>query len=123
MISKLLKYVFLIIGTISFVLGFLGIFIPLLPTTPLLLLASFCFVRSSKRINDWLINHRLFGSYINDYLNHRALKKRVKIYALILLWVSLIFSAILISKIYLGIILVIIGTVVSIHIIRLKTML
>lgn len=116
------KYLLLIIGTISLVLGTIGIFIPLLPTTPFILLASFCYIRSSNRLYDWLINHKIFGKYIYDYLVHKSVKKSAKITAVSLIWFSLFFSFYIIKNLYINLILLIIGLLVSIHIIRLKTL-
>ena len=116
------KYLLLIIGTISLVLGTIGIFIPILPTTPFILLASFCYIRSSNRLYDWLINHKIFGKYIYDYLVHKSVKKSAKITAVSLIWFSLFFSFYIIKNLYINLILLIIGLLVSIHIIRLKTL-
>lgn len=58
-IKSLKKYLLIIMGTISLILGTVGIFIPILPTTPFLLLASYCYIRSSKKLYNWLINHKV----------------------------------------------------------------
>ena len=65
--NRLLKSVLISIGTLSVFLGFLGIFIPLLPTTPFLLLAAACYIRSSDRFYQWLIDNKWLGRYIRDY--------------------------------------------------------
>ena len=114
-------YLLVIIGTISLILGTIGIIIPILPTTPFILLASFCYIRSSKRLYYWLINHKLFGKYIYDYLVHKSVKKSAKITAITLLWLSLGITIYLINS-YISFILIFIGIVVSIHIISLKTL-
>lgn len=114
-------YLLVIIGTISLILGTIGIFIPILPTTPFILLASFCYIRSSNRLYYWLINHKLFGKYIYDYLVHKSVKKSAKITAITLLWLSLGITIYLINS-YISFILIFIGIVVSIHIISLKTL-
>lgn len=62
-------------------LGVVGLFLPILPTTPFLLLASFCFVRSSPRLHQWLMNHRIFGRYVRDWEEKRAVRPGVKITA------------------------------------------
>lgn len=114
-------YLLVIIGTISLILGTIGIIIPILPTTPFILLASFCYIRSSNRLYYWLINHKLFGKYIYDYLVHKSVKKSAKITAITLLWLSLGITIYLINS-YISFILIFIGIVVSIHIISLKTL-
>lgn len=114
-------YLLVIIGTISLILGTIGIIIPILPTTPFILLASFCYIRSSNRLYYWLINHKLFGKYIYDYLVHKSVKKSAKITAITLLWLSLGITIYLINS-YISFILIFIGIAVSIHIISLKTL-
>ncbi|MGB4327736.1 MAG: YbaN family protein [Tenuifilum sp.] len=90
--SPVLRALFVIFGIVSFGLGVLGIFLPLLPTTPFMLLSAFLFIRSSGRLYRWLINHRLFGKYIHDYIERRSIPRRVKWYTLGLLWASILTS-------------------------------
>lgn len=116
------KYILIIIGLIALSLGFIGIIIPILPTTPFMLLAAYCFVRSSKRLYNWLINHKVFGVYIYNYLENRAIKKSAKISAMVLLWPSLLFTMCIIQKIPVTIILMVVGVFVSKHILSLKTL-
>ncbi len=123
MVSKsLIKYVLIIIGSISLTLGIVGVVIPILPTTPFLLLASFCYVRSSNRLYNWLINHKVFGAYIYNYMTYKAVKRSTKAGALILLWISLGSSIFIVPALHLKIFLCIIGITVSIHILKLKTL-
>ena len=82
----MIKWVLRGIGIVSVGLGVLGIFVPLLPTTPFLLLAAACFVRSSPRLYAWLIHHPWFGRYILYYREYRAIPLRIKVVALALLW-------------------------------------
>lgn len=104
------------------ILGIIGIFIPVLPTTPFFLLAAFCYMRSSKRLHDWLVNHKVFGEYIYNYLEYRAIRKKAKILALIFLWTTMLISIFVLSNIYLQFMLVIIGAGASIYILSLKTL-
>jgi len=80
------KHLFFICGILSVILGTLGIFIPLLPTTPFLLLAAWCFLRSSKKAHDWLLNNKLYGKYIKAYIEKTGIPIKIKIFTLILLW-------------------------------------
>ncbi len=120
--SGIKKYLLLGIGSIALALGVIGVVVPLLPTTPFLLLASFCYVRSSARLHRWLMNHRVFGKLLYDYTTHRAVKRNVKISALTCLWLSLAISIYVTGSLHLTIFLVIIGIGVSIHLLKLKTL-
>ena len=86
--SLLLRLLFAGLGTLFVVLGVLGIFLPILPTTPFLLLAAGCFARSSSRVYHWLLNHRAFGPIILEWREHRAMPYRAKRVALILIALS-----------------------------------
>jgi len=119
--SKLTYYIYLILGLLSLVLGAIGLFLPILPTTPFLLLASYFFLKSSKKMHDWLMRHRIFGNYIRNYLEHKAIKKSDRIKSLIFLWLTLIISMILSKNIHLILFLSLIGSAVSLHLMLLKT--
>lgn len=121
MLKSAKKYLLVILGTLSLAFGVTGIFLPLLPTTPFLLLASYCYIRSSKRLYTWLIHHKICGPYIYNYMTHRAVLKKTKIFSLICLWFSLVLSIILINNWYLRAFLMAVGIGVSIHLVKLKT--
>ncbi|HEY50887.1 MAG TPA: DUF454 domain-containing protein [Dehalococcoidia bacterium] len=76
-------------GTLSTGLGIIGILIPILPTTPFLLLAAACYMRSSERFYQWLINNRVFGSYVRNYIEGRGMPTRIKIFTILLLWLAI----------------------------------
>ncbi len=116
------KSLFFIGGSISLTLGFIGIFLPLLPTTPFLLLASFCFIRSSERIHRWLIQHPLFGTYLNNYIHHGGITSKDRIKALLLLWAGLGFSSFIAPNMHLKLFLLLIGSLVSLHLFKLRTL-
>lgn len=121
-VKAIKKYLLIFGGSVSLLLGILGIFLPVLPTTPFLLLTSFCFLRSSKRLYNWLINHRILGSYIYNYVTYRAINKNTRIGAMIFLWASLSFSIFVVPNLHLRIFLIVVGVGVSIHLFTLKTM-
>lgn len=83
-----LKYICLAIGLIALALGIIGIFVPMWPTTPFLLLAAACFVRSSERLYTWLIEHRHLGCYVRDYMSGKGIPLRAKWLSLGLMWVT-----------------------------------
>jgi hypothetical protein len=91
--SPLLRALFLGIGVLSTALGVLGIFLPLLPTVPLLLLAAACFARSSPRCYAWLLDHPRLGPMVSDYLDGNGIPLRAKVWAILLLWTSISLSA------------------------------
>ncbi|GAA0604492.1 hypothetical protein GCM10009001_22110 [Virgibacillus siamensis] len=86
------KFLLVIAGSVSLVLGLIGIILPLLPTTPLLLLAAACYVRSSKRLYLWLITNKYFGSYIENYRQGRGIPLKAKVMGVIVLWITMGFS-------------------------------
>lgn len=84
------------LGWTCIVVGVIGIFLPVLPTTPFLLLASACFVRSSPRFHQWLITHKYFGRYLAYYLDGKGIPRKAKVGIIVLLWVTMTPSALLI---------------------------
>ncbi len=107
------------LGLLSVGLGVLGIFLPLLPTTPFLLLAAACFARSSPRLDHWLHRNRLFGNYLRAYREGQGIPRRARITALAMLWATLLASAVLVPKWPVWLLLGAIGAGVSLHILRL----
>lgn len=122
MASRLRKYLLLAAGSLFLAIGVAGVFIPLLPTTPLLLISAYCYMRSSERLYHWLIHHKILGAYIYNYITYRALPKRAKVSALVFLWLMLTISILCISNLHAEILLVVVGLGVSIHLLALKTL-
>ena len=85
------KTLFVVLGALSLLLGLVGIFVPLLPTTPFLLLAAALWVRSSPRLYAWLLAHRRLGPYIRNFRENRAIPLRAKILSVTLLWATLLY--------------------------------
>ena len=81
-----------IAGALAVLLGILGLFLPLLPTTPFLLLASWCFARGSDRLHRWLLSHRVFGEYLRNFEAGRGIPLKAKILATLMLWGSLLMA-------------------------------
>ena len=86
------RLVFLALGTLFVALGIAGIFLPVLPTTPFMLLAAACYARASTRFYNWLLNHRLFGTTILEWRRYRSIPYRVKWTAIILMGATLSIS-------------------------------
>ena len=120
--NKIIRLLLIIAGTICLALGLIGIFLPILPTTPFLLLAAACYARSSKRFYHWLINNKWFGSYIKNYREGKGIPLKGKIMAISLLWITILISAIFFIKIFfINLLLIVIAFLVTLHIIRIKT--
>ncbi|MDO5037770.1 MAG: YbaN family protein [Tissierellia bacterium] len=116
------KLVLKIIGGLALALGSLGLFLPLLPTTPFLLLAAWDFLNSSQSLYHWLINHRIFGLYIRTYLTFKGVSRSHKILALATLWPTMALSIYLVNPWPLKVLLATIALLVSRHLLRLKTL-
>ena len=121
--DRLLRGTLIVLGTCFTGLGILGVFLPLLPTTPFLLLAAACYARSSKRFYYWLLNNRLFGSYIKNYHEGRGISLKLKVITLALLWGTTTYSAFfVVDALYWRIILLVIAVGVTIHILKTRTL-
>jgi len=116
------KTLYNIAGTIALLAGVLGIFLPLLPTTPFLLLASACYLRGSRRMHQWLMNQRHLGSYLRSYQEGRGIPLRAKITALALMWPSLAFSMWFVPLPWVRPLLLLPGIFVTIYLLRMPTL-
>lgn len=117
-----MKKILAFLGCISLVLGIIGAFLPVLPTTPFLLLSSYLFMKSSDRLYHWLNNHRILGPYIQDFMVHKAIPLHAKIIAISMLWISLTCCALFATdKLFVRIIFLALATGVTIHILSYKT--
>ena len=115
--SPILKWFYLSMGTLSVGLGFIGIFVPVLPTTAFLLLAAWFYARSSQRFYNWLLGNRIFGKYLTSYLEGRGVPLKTKILSLTLLWITILSSVIFfVENIYVDLLLFGIAAGVSYHI-------
>jgi uncharacterized membrane protein YbaN (DUF454 family) len=122
--QKSLRILLAISGTISLFFGAVGIFFPILPTTPFLLLAAACYVRSSERMYNWLLKNKWFGEYIRNYQEGKGISMKTKIAVIALLWITILYSALfVIEEILIAqIVLLVVAVGVSAHLIRLPTL-
>lgn len=112
-----------ILGILSLGLGILGAFVPVLPTTPLLLLASVLFLKSNRRLYDWLMNHPKLGPYISNFLDHKAIPLRVKVVSVTMVWLTLLYCAIFVAEHWaLRLMFIAIAIGVTIHVLSYKTL-
>jgi len=108
-------------GTLSTGLGIIGIFVPILPTTPFLLLAAACYMRSSERFYQWLIKNRIFGSYVRNYIEGRGMPVKLKIFIIFLLWLTIGLSITFgVQNTVIRIVLICVAIGVTIHICLIK---
>ena len=114
------KAVLLSMGFLSLGVGIVGIALPVLPTTPFILLSAICFSNSSDRFYQILRKNKYLGSYIDHYRNKSGVPTSIKMSSIVFLWAMLVLSMILFHKDYLFIILPIVGTCVTIHIALIK---
>ena len=122
--QKIVRALLFIAGTFLLALGAIGIFLPILPTTPFLLLSAACYLRSSERMHKWLLNNRWFGNYVRNYQEGKGIPLKTKVLAMTVLWVAILYSAfvaldeILIAQIAL----LAIALGVSVHLVRLPNL-
>jgi len=103
-------------------IGVVGIFLPVLPTTIFLILASACFIKSSPQANEWLRNHKILGMYIKNYQDKSGLTVKSKIINIVILWIMISVSALLFTEnLYIRLLLIAIATGVTIHLLMIKT--
>ena len=111
--SNAMRYFLIVSGWLSVTLGVIGIVVPLLPTTPFILLAGGCFAKSSPRFHNWLLNHAFFGPIIKNYQGNQGIPRNVKIRAIIFIWITLSVSIILLSITWLRVAIFILGLVLT----------
>jgi uncharacterized protein len=120
--ERIIKAIYIILGIFFVILGFIGIFLPVLPTTPFLLLAAFFFARSSERFLYWLLNNRWFGPYIRNYREGKGMTARNKAFTLTMLWLSIGLTIIYgVSALWLRLLLIGIASGVTFHLARINT--
>ena len=118
----LIKILLLVSGTLCVVLGVIGMFLPVLPTTPFLLLAAVCYAHSSKRLYNWLITNRWCGKYIINYREGRGIPLKQKGLAILLIWLTIGYAVwFVISLWWVKFIMLGIAVSVTIHLVKIKT--
>ena len=117
-----IKKLFLaLFGFVTLLLGVAGIIVPLLPTTPLVLLSAACFSSSNKKLEAWLLRSRLFGPFIENYRTGQGISKLRKIASIIFLWVGLVSSMVIMRTVWIFVLLCIVGICVTTHLVMIKT--
>ena len=121
MSENIKKRLLIVAGTVSTAIGIIGIIVPILPTTPFLLLAAACYLRSSERFYHWLLSNRWLGTYIRDYIEGRGMPVKTKVFTLVLLWLAIGLSvATGTQNTVLRIVLALVAIGVTLHIVFIK---
>jgi uncharacterized protein len=119
--DSLVKTCLIVVGSLCVALGVLGIFLPVLPTTPFLLLAAFCYARSSQRLHEWLLENRWFGEYLKNYHEGHGMRLRHKVLALAVMWASIGWTTLAVIHVWWGkLMLLLIAFGVTVHLLRMR---
>lgn len=118
-----MKWILTILGLLALGFGILGIFLPVLPTTPLLLLAAALFLRSNRGLYDWLLNHPRLGPYIRNFLEHKAIPLKIKVLSVTLVWITLLNCAIFVADHWaFRLFFIVLAAAITVHILSYKTL-
>lgn len=111
------KIVLIGFGSISLALGVIGVVLPVLPTTPFLLLALWCFMRSSDKLYNFILNNKHLKPYVEDYVSGNGIPRHAKIKAIILIWLTIGTSVLFfVEKAYVQVVLLLTAALVSLYI-------
>ena len=120
--SEAKKLAYLVLGTVSLALGVVGIILPVLPTTPFILLTAWCYFRGSPKLHKWLIEHPRLGPLVEEYSDDRGMRKESKVKAIIMTWVAVLLTAVFIlDTIQLRALVIGLAGIGTIFMLRLKT--
>lgn len=118
-----MKWILTILGLLALGLGILGIFLPILPTTPLLLLAAALFLRSNRGLYDWLLNHPRLGPYIRNFMEYKAIPLKIKVLSVTLVWITLLNCAIFVADHWaFRLFFIVLAAAITVHILSYKTL-
>jgi len=116
------KGIYFIVGCLALVAGIIGVFLPVLPTTPFVLLSGWCFFRSSDKLYQWVISNETFGPTIENYQSGRGITVKTKIRAIVMMWLTITVSVYFyITNIYIIALLYLISISVTVYLYRLPT--
>ncbi|NPV08325.1 MAG: YbaN family protein [Anaerolineae bacterium] len=109
------------LGSLLVALALVGVFLPLLPTTPLLLLAAACYARSSDRFYHWLVDHQRLGPYVRDFRSGRGIPLQGKVMGLICMWAAILYAVFFTASLLAGAVLLLIAMGASGYLVSLPT--
>lgn len=119
--SSFRKAVLNVVGVINVVMGIIGIFLPIWPTTIFVIIASICFARANPRLHNWLVQSKFLGPYLDNFHNKRGIAMAYKIRTALFMWAGMTFSMTLIELLWVQIMLICIGVAVTAHVFAIKT--
>jgi uncharacterized membrane protein YbaN (DUF454 family) len=120
--DKVKRSLYFVFGTFFLILGGVGVFLPILPTTPFLLLSAACYYKSSKRMHHWMLNNRWFGKYLRNYAEGKGISLKAKLFTTSLLWILIIYSVFYaVNNIIVQLVLLTIAIGVTIHLTKIPT--
>lgn len=115
------RLAYIAVGSVSLATGVVGMVVPLLPTTCFLLLAAWCFARSSPALHRWMLHNRWFGKYLRDYRAGRGIPRRIKAGSLLLLWGSIAVTLVVAVRVWwVAVLLCAVAVAVTLHVATLK---
>lgn len=120
--NKVKKYFYLVLGFLFLGLGIIGIFLPVMPTTIFIILATGCFMQSSEKYYKWIINNKYFGRIVYNYRTFKGIEAKTRTKSLVFLWLTLIISLFLVKILWVQILLICVGIGVTIHLYALHTL-
>lgn len=120
--STIVRFLLIALGSFFLVVGVIGLFIPIFPTMPFLILSGLCYINSSKKLYDWLIQMKYFGPHVKNYVEHRSIQRKYKYLGLLIIWLPTLITIVFIIKDWsYRTVSLIIAVFVSIHILSLNT--
>lgn len=119
--SEALRLILIGVGWFSIACAAVGLFLPLVPSVPFLLLSVFCFSRSSEKFHTWLVEHRHLGPILKDYLVHGGISLKAKASAVCAIWISFPISAWFVESIWAKVLLLVIATGVTVYLLLVPT--
>ena len=121
--QKIIRSAYIIVGTIALVIGAIGLFLPVVPTTPLVILAAACYYRGSDRLHAWILSSRWFGETIKNYQAGRGLTRDTKLRAISMMWVMILVSAwFFVSSLFVRVAMICVSIGVTVYLVRLPTL-
>jgi len=116
------RLLFVTLGTLFLGVGIVGIVVPILPTTPFLLLATSFYARGSDKFHDWLLNSRILGTYVRHYIDGKGMPLKIKLFTIVFLWTAISFTAAFaVDELVVRITLVLVAIGVSVHVFLIKS--